>query len=97
MQDFLDDLDRLHSRSRTFSHNGYTFHLEAKDPYGFWFIRVERQRTQPKFTESTYTTYDDAIRNCKIWAEAKEALPAVDDTLPIAPPLKKKRVNITKE
>ena len=101
MNDFLDDLDRLHSRTRFFDHNGHTFTLTVEDPYGFWNIKVNSTKTTPGFTKGTYTNYPDAIRACKIWAESQGKVPAADKDLPqdiLAPTVekikyKKPRVN----
>lgn len=87
MQDFLDDLDQLYSRTRNFEHNGYKFLLEVTDPYGFWNIRAMGMKKQPEVFEQQFTTIVDAQRACRLWAESQGSIPATEkvEESPIEP------------
>lgn len=42
--------------------------LTRKDPYGFWFVSVEKGNI-PQFLTGSYTTYEEAKKNVLIYLE----------------------------
>lgn len=95
MEDFIDDLDRLYSRTRDFSSNGYNFVLTVSDPYGFWNVQVLKVKKQPAEFDQQFTTIDDAKRAAALWAEAQGSIPVIDtvEEAPVPVLRTKKRVN----
>jgi len=94
MQDFLDDLDQLYSRTREHEENGYKFVIQANDPYGFWSVMVLKLKKQPEILQQQFTNIGDAKRACSIWAKSQSDIPADTTEEPPVEPIKyKKRVN----
>jgi hypothetical protein len=96
MNDFLDDLEQLHSRTRQVDFNGIHFVLECKDPYGFWDIRLKDKPKTPEGLKGNFTNYAAAVNKCKWWAESQPQVPAANYTSVsdqvYAPPIRRKRV-----
>jgi hypothetical protein len=50
--------------------NGNTCHIRCQDPYGFWYISLERGNL-PERMKGSYTSFDLALRAVNMWLKDK--------------------------
>ncbi len=54
------DADRDFPRERRVTQDGKTVCIYATDPHGFWRIKLEKQKVQPKEFEGSFTSIHEA-------------------------------------
>lgn len=84
MKDFLDDLERTASRTRTLTVNGVEYTIQCTDPYGFWHIE---DCPHPDL-DGTWTSIEKVERSIAAYEAKKEA--KVKASLPENKPKKNK-------
>lgn len=74
LNDILDDeLDKeyMGKLRKIVMSNGNFVWIECRDPYGFWYISLEKGKLPDKLTGS-YTTFDMALRDVNQWLRDKK-------------------------
>lgn len=90
LDDVLDeDYDKEHmGKFRKINLDNNIVHIKCEDPYGFWYISLEKGQV-PEKLKGSYTTFDLAFRDVKIWLANKKE--------PYIPSLEAKKKQVAKE
>jgi hypothetical protein len=71
--DVLDEeYDKEHTgKFRRVKIENNTIHIRCEDPYGFWKVSLEKGNL-PDYLKSSFTSFDQALRNVNIWLKTKK-------------------------
>lgn len=59
--------------------NGNVCHIKCEDPYGFWYISLDKGQV-PNRCKGSYTSFDAALRDVNVWLRSKPE-PYVAETI----------------
>lgn len=54
-------------KTKLVEYNGRKFKIVSKDPYGYWYVSLEKGST-PKELDQSFTTLSAAMKKCEIYA-----------------------------
>lgn len=75
--DLDPDVERDEPLERKLTQDGVTAVIYPIDPHGFWRIRVEKKKTQPKEFEGCYTSVHEAQKAVLNYFNAQKLLASV--------------------
>lgn len=69
---FDEEYDKEHTgKYRKIEVEGNVIHIRCEDPYGFWYVSVEKG-TIPDRLKGAYTSFDQALRDVNLWLKDKK-------------------------
>lgn len=71
--DILDEeYDQEHmGKYRKIELENNTVHIRSEDPFGFWYISLQKGQV-PEKLKGAYTTFDQALRDVNYWLKNKK-------------------------
>lgn len=69
---FDEEYDKeFQGKYRYLQHKDTKVHIRCEDPYGFWYVTVEKGSI-PDFLKGSYTSFDLALKDVNRWLRNKK-------------------------
>lgn len=75
--DIDPDIERDEPKERKVTQDGTTAVIYPIDPHGFWRVKIEKQKVQPKEFEGCYTSVHEAQKAVLTYFNAKKLLASI--------------------